>query len=127
MINNWIANEEIIHFYRFTNGSDQIWTYRCKERHDQTLKGRIDYVLGTPSLASATSVVKHIFHEYELTDQATSYFTIDFLRTEAGPGVFRAHPSLLRHYSYKSLIDNTIKFQLLSDISNKRGLFINKT
>ena len=65
VINNWIANEEMIDFYRFTNGSDQIWTYRCKETHDQTLKVRIDYGLGTPSLASTMSDVKHIFHEYE--------------------------------------------------------------
>ena len=47
---------------------------------------------GTLSLASAISDVKHIFHEYELTDHATSYFTIHFLKTEMGPGVFRAHP-----------------------------------
>ena len=53
----------MIDFYRFTNGKEQIWTYRCKETHDKTLKGRIDYVLGTPSLASAISDVKHIFHE----------------------------------------------------------------
>ena len=38
VINNWIANEEMIDFYRFTNGSDKIWTYRCKETHDQTQK-----------------------------------------------------------------------------------------
>ena len=55
--------------------------YRHKETHDKTLKGRIDYVLGTPSLASAISDVKHIFQEYELTDHATSYFTVDFLKT----------------------------------------------
>ena len=48
VINNWIANEEMFFLFLFTNGSDQIWTYQCKETHDQTLKGRIDYVLGTP-------------------------------------------------------------------------------
>ena len=40
-----------------------------------------------------------------------------------GSGVLRAHPSLLRHYSYKSLIDNTIKFKLLDDVSDKSGKF----
>ena len=69
---------KLLIFYRFTNGNDRIWTYRCKDTHDKTLKGRIDYVLGSPSLASAIYYVKHIFHEYELTDHATSYFTIDF-------------------------------------------------
>ena len=28
VINNWITNEEIIDFYRFTNANEQIWTYR---------------------------------------------------------------------------------------------------
>ena len=105
------------------NEKEQIWTYRSTETHDKTLKGRIGYVLGTPSLASAISDVKHIFHEYELTDHVTSYFTIDFLKTEMGPCVFRAHPSLLRHYIYKSLIDNTIKFKLLDDIRDKSCKF----
>ena len=97
VINNWIINEEMMVFYRFTNGNEQIWNYRCKETHNKTLRGRIYYVLGTPSLASAIYDVKHIFHEYELTDHASSYFTIDFLPTEVGPGVFRAHHSLLKH------------------------------
>ena len=82
----------MIDFYRFTNGKEQIWTYRVKESHDPTLKGRIDYVLCTPSLSNAISDVKHIFHEYELTDHATSYFSIDFTPANKGPGVFRAHP-----------------------------------
>ena len=30
VIDNWITNEEIIDFYRFTNGNEQIWTYRVK-------------------------------------------------------------------------------------------------
>ena len=79
VINNWITNEEMIDFYRFTNGNEQVWTYEVKETHNKTLKGRIHYVLGTPSLAFAISDVKHIFHEYELTDHATSYSTIEFL------------------------------------------------
>ena len=52
----------MIYFYRFTNGNEQIWTYMVKETHDKTLKARIDYVLGTPSLSSAISDIGHIFH-----------------------------------------------------------------
>ena len=81
VINNWIAENEMLDFFRFTNGNEQIWTYKVKEKNDQTLKNRIDYVLGTPSLANAISDVKHIFHEYELTDHATSFFSIDFIPT----------------------------------------------
>ena len=96
---------------------------RVKETHDKTLKGRIDYLLGTPTLASAISDVKHIFHGYELTDYATIFSTIDFLPTEKGPGVYRAQLSLLKHYNYKGIIDNTIKYTLLDDISYKSCTF----
>ena len=121
--NNWITNEEMIDFYKFTNGNKQIWTYRVKETSDKTLKGRIDYVLGTPSLASAISYVRHIFHEYKITDHATTFYTIYSLPREKGPGVFRAHLSLLKHYKYKCLIDNTIKYTLLYDIIDKSCKF----
>ena len=60
-INNWIYNEEMFDLYKFTNGKEQIRNYRVKETHDKTLKGRIDYVLGTPSLTSAIPDVSHIF------------------------------------------------------------------
>ena len=113
----------MIDFYRFTNGNEQIWTYRVKESHDQTIKSRIDYVLGTPSLSNAISDVKHIFHEYELTDHATSYFSIDFLPVNKGPGVFRAHPSLLKNNDYKNLIENTIVFTMLNNLTNKDSAF----
>ena len=89
VINNWISENKIIYFYRFKNGNEQIWTYSVKESHDQTLKGRIDYVLGTPNLSNAISDGKHIFH-------AISFFSIDFAPENKGPGVFRAHPALLK-------------------------------
>ena len=84
----------MIYFYRFTNGNEQIWTYMVKESHDHALKGRIDYVLGTPSLSNAISDAKHIFHEYELTDHATSYISIDL------PPQIKDHMSLelIQHY-----------------------------
>ena len=88
VINNWIKENEILDLYRFTNGNEQIWTYKVKENHAQTLKSRIDYVLGTLSLSNAISDVKHIFHEYELIDHATSFFSIDFVPANKGPGVF---------------------------------------
>ena len=123
VINKWIAENEILDFYRYTNGKEQVWTYRVKETQDRTFKGRINYVLGTPSLASAISDVKHIVHEYELTDHTTSYFTIDFAPTDTGPGVFRAHSALLKKLGYKCLIDNTIKFTVINDITDKNSLF----
>ena len=81
------------------------------------MKGRIDYVLGIPSPASAISDVRHIFHEYELTDHAATFLTIDFWPTDKVPGVFKAHPSLLKHHDYKCLIDNTIKYTLLNHLA----------
>ena len=78
---------------------------------------------GTPSLFNAISDVKHIFHEYEPTDHATSYFSIDFTPEDRGPGVFRAHPSLLKNNDYKNHIDNTITFTLLEHLRDKQSAF----
>ena len=79
--------------------------------------------LGTPSLSYAISDIKHVLHEYNLTDHATSYFTIDFAPNNKGPGVFRAHPSLLKNNDYKNLIDNSIMRTLLEDLKDKNGQF----
>ena len=123
VINNWISENRMIDFYRFTNGNEQIWTYRVKESHDQTLIGRIDYLLGTPSLSNAISDVKHIFNEYELTDHATSYFSIDFAPANNGPRVFRAYPALLKNNDYVNLIENTIVFTMLNNLKDKDSAF----
>ena len=98
---------------------------RVKETHDKTQKGRIDYALGISSLASAISDVSHIFNEYELTDHATYLFSNYFYPADKEPVVFRAHPSLLKHPSYKCLIDNTIKYLLLNDLRDKSCKFYN--
>ena len=68
-----------------------------KETHNKTLKSMLHYVLGTPSLCYAISDIKHVFHEYDISDHAGTYFSIDFLPQSKGPGVFRAHPSLLKN------------------------------
>ena len=81
---------------------------------------------GMPSLASAISDVSHIFHEYELNDDATTFFALDFLPADKGPVVFRALTSLLKHPNFKCLIDNTIKYMLLSDLSNRSCEFYNR-
>ena len=123
MINSWIEANKLLEFFRLINGNIQQWTYRVKESHDKTLKSRLDYVIGTPSLCYNISDVKHIFHEYDLTDHATTYFSIDFLPQNKGPGVFRAHPSLLKNEEYKALILNTILQTLLEDIKDKNSPF----
>ena len=66
------------------------------------LKGRIDYLLGTPSLEDAISDA--IFHE-------------DFAPPNRGLSVFRAHSALLKNPGYKSLIDNTIRFNFPTDLT----------
>ena len=35
VINNWISENEMIDFYRLTNGNEQTWTFRVKESHVQ--------------------------------------------------------------------------------------------
>ena len=88
VINSWIEASEMLDYFRLTNGYIQQWTYRVKETHDKTLKSRLDYVLGTPFLWYAISDIKHIFHEYEISDHDSTYFSMDFLSQIQGPGVF---------------------------------------
>ena len=69
VINSWIEANEMLDFYRLLNGNMQTWTFRTKETHNKTLKSRLDYVLGTPSLCYSISDVTHVFHEFDITDQ----------------------------------------------------------
>ena len=108
VLNSWIEANEMLDYFRLINGNIQWWTCRVKESHDKTLKSRLDYVLDTPSLCYSISDVKHIFHEFDITDHASTYFSIDFLPQNKGPGVFRAHPSLLNNKDYKAHIYNII-------------------
>ena len=75
--------------------------------------------MGTPSLCYAISDIKHVFHEYEISDHASTYFSINFLPQSNGPRVFRAHPSLLKNKNYKDHIYNVIFHTILEDIEDK--------
>ena len=67
-----------------------------------------------------------VFHEHELTDHASLIFTLDIEKAERGPGVFRAHPALLKHPNYKTLINNVIRFSVIDVIANKESQLYNK-
>ena len=110
----------MLDFFRLTSGNIQQWTHHVKETHNKTLKSVLDYVLGTPSLCYAISDIKHIFHEYDISDHASTYFSLDFLPQSQGPGVFRAHPSLLKNKDYKNLIHNVILYTMIEDIEDKQ-------
>ena len=97
----------------------QTWTFHTKETHNKTLKSRLDYVLGTPSLCYSISNVTHVMHEYDITDHASTYFSIDFQPTNYGPGVFRAQPSLLQNKEYISIINNLIFRTILDDLKDQ--------
>ena len=120
VINSWIEASEMLDFFRLTNGNIQQWSYRVKETHNNTLKSRLDYVIGSPSLCYAISDINHIFHEFDISDHASTYFSIDFLPQSQGPGVFRAHPSLLKNKEYKNLIQNLIIYTMVEDIEDKQ-------
>ena len=119
VINSWIEASEMLDYFRLTNGNIQQWTYRVKETHNKTLKSRLNYVLGTPSLCYAISDIKHIFHEYDISDHDSTYFSLDFLPQSQGLGVFRAHPSLFKNQDYKNLIHNVIMYTIIEDIEDK--------
>ena len=59
------------------------------------------------------------FHEYEISDHASTYFSMDFLPQSQGLGVFRAHPSLLKNQDFKNHINNVIIHTILDEIENK--------
>ena len=58
-----------------------------------------------------------------MTDHATSFFSIDFVPANKGPGVFRAHPALLKNKDYNCLIENSIRFTIIDDLKNKESAF----
>ena len=76
--------------------------------------------MGSPSSCYAISYINHIFHEYDITDHASTYFSLDFLPQSQGPGVFRADPSLLKNKDYKNLIQNVILYTMIEDIEDKQ-------
>ena len=61
----------------------------------------------------------HIFHEYDITDHAITYFSIDFQPQNNGTRVFRAPPSLLKNKEYASLINNLILRTVLDDVKDQ--------
>ena len=54
---------------------------------------------------------EHIFHEYDISDHASTYFSLDFLPQSQGPGVFRAHPSLLNKYEDHTKMRNLASWE----------------
>ena len=94
-------------------------TLTCTKNYKQ--KGRIDHLLATPKLSPFISEARYVFHEHELTDHASLIFTLDIEKAERGPGVFRAHPALLKHPNYKTLINNVIRFSVIDVIANKES------
>ena len=77
-------------------------------------------MLGTPSLSNAISDVKHIFHEYELTDHASSNFSIDFAPTNKGSGVIQHY---LKIQIIKALLITQLGLQLLMTKKIKKVFF----
>ena len=82
-------------------------------------KGRIDHMLVTPKLMPFVSEAIYLFHEHKISDHSSLLFTLDIEKSEKGPGILRANPSLLNHPNYKTLINNVIRFIVLDAIKDK--------
>ena len=52
------------------------------------------------------SEARYVFHEHKISGHASLLFTVDIEKSEKGPGIFRANPSLLNHPIYKTFINN---------------------
>ena len=51
--------------------------------------------------------------------------TIDQEEAPKGIGTFRAHPSILKHYSYKVLIHNALRSAVIEGMADKNSDFYN--
>ena len=51
--------------------------------------------------------------------------TIDHEEAPKGTGTFRAHPSILKHYSYKILIHNALWSAIIEGLADKNSEFYN--
>ena len=90
-------------------------------------KARLDYVMATPTLLANINNFRHFFHGFDISDHSSSIFSVDFEKADRGKGTFRAHPSILKHPNYTTLIHNVIKFGILDGLEDKEGEFFIKT
>ena len=68
----------------------------------------------------------HNIHPFEISDHASLSFTIDFEQAPQGIGTFKAHPLILKHTSYKTLIHNVLRHAIIDGLSDKTSDFYNE-
>ena len=79
--------------------------------------------MATPTLLANINNFRHFFHGFDISDHSSSIFSVDFEKADRGKGTFRAHPSILKHPNYTTLIHNVIKFGILDGVEDKEGPF----
>ena len=91
VINGIIDNEEFIDSFRHFHPDTKAYTFRNKEN---SLWGRLDYGLISPSLIPFVKNVEHTAHNYEFSDHASFSITLDITESAQGKGIFRCNPRL---------------------------------
>ena len=61
--------------------------------------------MATPAIIPFMSDLATKTLGYEISDQNLNSYNLDFENVEKGPGLFRAHPSLLKNSNYKKKYD----------------------
>ena len=118
VLSTWLESEELVDVLRVFEPEKEVHTFRTK---DNSKSGRLDYVLATPNLIPNITSFVHKYMGYDHSDHSATLLHIDFEKSEQGPGVFRAHPSLLKYPSYKTQIMSAIRLKILESISNKKS------
>ena len=116
VLRTWTESEELIDVFRTFEPEESIFTYRTK---DGSRQSRLDYVLATPGLIPNITTFSHRYYGYDHSDHSASIFQVDFEKAERGPGVFRAHPSLLKYPSYKTQMMAAIRSKILENLQDK--------
>ena len=114
----WEESEELIDTFRFLHPDSLTHTWRTK---DNSKHSRLDYVMATPATLPFISDFGHHYHGFEISDHSSTTFSLDFEGAEKGPGIFRAHPSLLKNLNYKKSMSFSIRQVILDGIHDKHN------
>ena len=72
--------------------------------------------MATPAIIPFMSDLATKTLGYEISDHNLISFNLDFENVEKGPGLFRAHPSLLKNSNYKKSMIFNIRKTILEGI-----------
>jgi exonuclease III len=107
--NSLIDNQKFVDSFRHYHPNKTKYTYRAFRKDKCDLRGRLDYGFISPSLLPYLKKVSHTAQNYDVTDHATYYISLDITESKRGKGIFRCSPTMHKDIEYQRLIRNTIR------------------